>query len=345
MSGEASIEIPAIDLESMLAGDSVATARCADEVDTACADVGFMIVSGHGVPTPVIENLHDAAHGFFSLPLDEKRRVRSPVSNLYQGYAHPGPDKGDHTSERQSFNVQRFDTSDQARSAGYPDDLDDLFFDALWPAEPVGFGSAVRAYFAEMERLVDTVLGLLETALDVAAGSLTSLMNQHLSNQAINYYSDDIESGHEASPYRFKAHQDGSLITILHQDDGPGSLQLHRRGAGWLNVPPTPGTVIVNTGEILTRLSNGRYPATPHRVLHPPAGAASAPRISAPHFAKPGLDARIGPLPELVERTGESVGPTLTGREWYRRNQQQIDDGYDSTQQYEDLAARGEAPA
>lgn len=335
---------PVIDVSGFFTGTTDERAAIAGAVAEACEDVGFLLLSGHGVAQQAIDDLHTATLEFFALPLEEKRLVRSPVDNLYQGYAHPGQSKGDHTSERQSYNVQKFDTVAQARAAGYPEDVGDYLYEALWPTAPTSFEPAVRRYLVEMEAFADRIMQIFDLALGLDAGRLAGFTDQHLSNQAVNYYSDDIDSGHEPSPYRFKAHRDGSTFTILHQDDGPGSLQLHKRGEGWLDVAAIEGTFVVNTGEILERYTNGRWEATPHRVLHPPADAPKVPRISAPYFVKPSLDAPIAPLPELL--AGEPAKfESHTGRTWSQRNIRNIDDGYDSTRQFEDLVATNPALA
>ncbi len=339
------VTVPVVDVSPFGSASTPDRQRVAAEVASGFEEIGFLVVAGHGVPDEVIDGIYAAGRAFFELPLDQKRAVRSPVHNLYQGYAHPGPNPGDHTSERQSYNVFRFDTIAEAVAHGYPEDLDGLFFEALWPREPAGFRAAVRAYYAHMELLVERLLEMVELGLGTAPGSLTSMLEHHLSTQVINYYSDDIDSGHEPSPYRFKAHHDGSLITVLSQNDGPGPLQLYHREAGWLDVAAVDDTFIVNAGEILTRLTNGRFPATPHRVLQPPADAPKTARMSTPFFFKPGLDARIAPLPELITDPESSRFEPHTGRSWYLRNQANIDNGYDSTKQYEDLASAGDVPA
>lgn len=337
---------PVIDVAPFFDGSPDERSAVAAAVGAACADIGFLLLTGHGVPADAIAGLHDAAMEFFGLPLEAKRLVRSPNDNLYQGYAHPGPNPGDHTSERQSYNVQRFDTVDEALAAGYPDDVGNYIWPALWPAEPASFQPAVRRYMAEMEAFSERIMRILEVALGLADGYFAAFVDRNLSNQAVNYYSDDIESGHAPTPYRFKAHRDGSMFTILYQDDGPGSLQLYKRGVGWLDVAAIEGTFVVNTGEILERYTNGRWVATPHRVLHPPADAPKRPRISAPYFVKPNLDAPIAALPELLgPGETDTGGPVYTGRTWSARNLQNIADGYDSTRQFEDLVAANPALA
>lgn len=340
MSSDLLIPLPVVDLSSFATGTEEERRRIADEVAHACEEIGFVLFSGHGVPQAVIDEFTETAKQFFQLPLEQKRLVRSPVNNLFQGYAHPGPNQGDHTSERQSFNVQRFDTMAEAVAHGYPDDIDDILLDALWPSEPSGFRDAWRAYFEEMEGLAARILGIFELALGLPDGTFEKMVAHDPSTQAANYYSTDIDSGHEPSPFRFKAHLDGSVITILYQDDGPGSLQLHQRGTGWRDVPAVEGTFVMNIGEVMARWTNDRFVATPHRVLHPAPEQATRPRISAPFFLKPDPDAVVGPLEQLIAPGDEPRYPTTTGRGWLRKGQSDIYAGYDSTKQFEALAEK-----
>jgi isopenicillin N synthase-like dioxygenase len=190
-----------------------------------------------------------------------------------------------------------------------------------------------------MEVLARRLLTIFEESLGLEAGWFTPHCDLDQSTLAANYYSNEIDSGHEPSPYRFKAHVDGSLLTILYQDDGPGSLQLHQRGRGWGDVLPVEGTFVVNLGELMARWTNDHFVATPHRVLRPPAELESIPRLSAPFFFKPNHDAVVAPIPELLA-TGEAAKyDPVSGRDWLSRDQRATLDGYDSTVRFEELAA------
>ena len=46
-------QIPAIDLAPFLADDPAGRRMVADAVAAACRDVGFLVISGHGVPQAV----------------------------------------------------------------------------------------------------------------------------------------------------------------------------------------------------------------------------------------------------------------------------------------------------
>ncbi len=334
------LDVPVVDIERFEHGSAAERSAIAESVADACAEVGFVLVAGHGVPDDLLDAFYDVSRAFYQLPLEAKLAVRSPIESLYQGYACPGDGPGFHTSERQSFNVGRFDTVAEAIAAGAPDDIGDHMHEALWPDVPASFREIWRAYFAEMDRFTARLMRVFEVGLGLTTGRLGDFVGLDPSSLVANYYSDDIESGHEPSPYRFKAHRDGDIFTMLHQDDGPGALQLYERHRGWRDVLPVPGTYVVNIGEQLERLTNDRFVATPHRVLNPPEGAdRSIPRMSSPFFVKASLDAVIAPLPELITPGEQPHYDPITGREWLNRNVAQIQEGYDSTVRFEEQFA------
>jgi isopenicillin N synthase-like dioxygenase len=328
-------EVPIVDLSTFDTDpDGLSKALC-----DACATVGFVSVAGHGVDADLIQRFFAISEEFFRLPLEEKLKFRSPNDLLFQGYACPGTGPGFHTSERQSFNVFKFDTVADAIANGYPDDVGAVFYDAIWPERPAEFPAIWREYYAAIEHIASRLLRAFERGLGLADGWFAPHVKFSPSTLAANYYSNDIDSGHEPSPFRFPAHTDEDIFTILYQDEGPGSLQLHQRGEGWRNVVPVPGTFVVNIGELMARWTNDKLRATPHRVLAPKNPAEERPRMSAPFFFKPDLDAVIGPIPELLDAGEEPRYETYTGRGWLRRAQENIDSGYDTSKQFAEREA------
>ncbi|MFT3852889.1 MAG: 2-oxoglutarate and iron-dependent oxygenase domain-containing protein [Ilumatobacteraceae bacterium] len=328
--------VPIIDIAPFDSGDPVARAAVVRAVGHACSGIGFILVAGHGVPQDAIDDFTTEIHRFFSLPVEEKLRFKSPDDDLFQGYACPGNGPGWHTSERQSFNVQRHDTWDEMLAAGYPADTERVFAPALWPS--AAYRRACRRYFEEMEGLAARLLRIFEAYLGLPDGWFADKVDHDPSTQAANWYSDEIDAGHDPSPYRFKAHLDGSVITILHQDDGPGSLQLHQRGVGWGDVAAVPGTFVVNLGEVLARWTNDRFVATPHRVLKP-AVPDPRPRVSCPFFLKANVDAVIAPIPSLLGPGEAPKYPPVTGLEWLVGDAKLRYANQDSTVRFEELAA------
>ena len=86
-------------------------------------------------------------------------------------------------------------------------------------------------------------------------------------------------------------HTDYGLITILAQD-ASGGLEVRGPG-GWLAAPPVDGAFVVNLGDMLERMTGGRYRSTPHRVRN----ASGLDRLSFPLFLDPGWNAEVLPVP------------------------------------------------
>ena len=89
-------------------------------------------------------------------------------------------------------------------------------------------------------------------------------------------------------------HTDYGLLTLLAQDDA-GGLQV-RAPDGWIDAPPIPGTLVCNIGDMLDRLTGGRYRSTPHRVRN----LSGHDRLSFPFFLDPGFADEVPPLPALA---------------------------------------------
>ena len=82
----AAASIAQIDLEPYRAGGRQARADVVERVDVACQDIGFFIVTGHGLPTSLIDDTMNMADGFFRLPLEEKLQIRQPATDISRGY-------------------------------------------------------------------------------------------------------------------------------------------------------------------------------------------------------------------------------------------------------------------
>ncbi|KAJ4832712.1 hypothetical protein Tsubulata_035197 [Turnera subulata] len=104
------------------------------------------------------------------------------------------------------------------------------------------------------------------------------------------------------------AHTDSTLFTILYQNNTSG-LQVLKEGAGWVTVPPIPGALVVNVGDLLHILSNGLYPSVLHRAMV----NRTKERLSLAYLYGPQPSVQISPLPKLV---GPSQPPLYRPVTW-----------------------------
>ena len=96
---------------------------------------------------------------------------------------------------------------------------------------------------------------------------------------------------------RYRAHSDYTGFTILRPDPEIIGLEAQAADGVWISVPPRPGALIVNAGDLLQVWTNDRWRSAPHRVVNPPPGSAPRPRLSLVFFTGPADDTVVEPLP------------------------------------------------
>jgi isopenicillin N synthase-like dioxygenase len=96
--------------------------------------------------------------------------------------------------------------------------------------------------------------------------------------------------------YRIGPHTDWGGMTLLDRQPGLGGLQIQTLDDEWVDAPYVPGTLTVNTGDLISHWSGGRWRSTRHRVLAPPPEAPAEELLSLVFFHDPDYDAVITPL-------------------------------------------------
>ncbi|HEV3226718.1 MAG TPA: 2-oxoglutarate and iron-dependent oxygenase domain-containing protein, partial [Acidimicrobiales bacterium] len=253
----------------------------AEQIDVACRDTGFFFVVGHGVPAALLRRLDASAREFFALGEAEK----SVIAMRHGGRAWRGwfPVGAELTSGRPDQKEGLYFGQERP-----PSDLP-LHGPNLFPARPASMREAVLEYMRTVTELGQRVLSGMALALgldrDWFAVHLTS---EPLVLFRIFHYPplSTIDNG-----WSVGEHTDYGLITILAQDTS-GGLEVRGRD-GWIDVPPIPDAFVVNLGDMLERMTGGRYKSTPHRVHN----TSGVDRLSFPLFLDPAWDAEVLPVP------------------------------------------------
>ena len=292
--------VPIIDISPFATGDAAARLVVAEQVRDACRDLGFLVISGHGVDEGMVSSLYDVTRTFFELPVEQKMTVARPQPDQIRGYSgFESESLGNLEGEaappdlKELFDIGPLDVP-----------ADDPYFTAeaagqhfapnVWPEEPAGFEAAWRTYFGAMEGLTLQLLAIFATALDLPEDFFESKVDQHISILRANYYPRQLDEPREGQ-IRGGGHTDYTALTILWQEDVPeGGLQVRTASGEWIDVPVVPGTFVVNLGDSMMRWTNDTWISTMHRVVNPPRDiAAEHARISFAHFVQPNYDAVI----------------------------------------------------
>jgi isopenicillin N synthase-like dioxygenase len=315
-------EFPVIDLAGMAAPQEE-RAALARQVDAICRQTGFLAITGHGVPQPVIDAAWVAARAFFDLPLEEKRAVAPPYPGYPYGYfaseaeSLAGSLGEDAPPDRkESFNIGPLE---RPPGLGPGLEADFCYAPSLWPAMPAELRSALSAYYREMEALAGRLMALFAPALDLPEDFFVPYIDRPISAlRTLNYPHNDIPP--LAGQLRAGAHSDYGSLTILRADAAPGGLEIRSPSGGWVAVPPVEGGFIINIGDLMAQWTNDRWVSTLHRVVNPPAQAGSTRRQSFAFFHQPNWDAEITclpgclPLGELPRYPATLSGPHLMAK-------------------------------
>uniref|UniRef100_A0A6N2M7K7 Fe2OG dioxygenase domain-containing protein n=1 Tax=Salix viminalis TaxID=40686 RepID=A0A6N2M7K7_SALVM len=270
--------IPLIDI-SKLDEPEVAEAIC-----EAAEKWGFFQVINHGVPIEVLENVKEATHQFFGLSAEEKRKYLkefSPSNNVRFGTSFsPEAEKALEWKDYLSL----FYVSEDEASALWPSVCRDHVLEYMKRSEIV------------VRKLLDVLMKNLNvTEIDETKESL--LMGSKRIN--LNYYpicpNPELTVG-------VGRHSDVSTLTVLLQDD-IGGLYVRGNNDSWIHVPPVNGSIVINVGDALQIMSNGRYKSVEHRVI----ANGSNNRISVPIFINPGPSEKISPFPEVLASGEKAV--------------------------------------
>ena len=292
------LNVPVIDIAPFRSGSDKAAVACA--VDAACREIGFLVISGHGVPSELVERTRAAGRAFFDLPLSEKRRVARPAPNVARGYIplegesvgrsrDPGATAGD---LNESLMIGPVDAPDLA----YAEAGGAHFAPNLWPCEPASLRPAWTEYYRAMGDLARTLMRIFALALGHDEFLFDGSVDRHISRLRVRNYPAPL-SRPLPGQIRAGAHSDYGSLTILCTEDRAGGLQVFNAAGEWVDVPILPDTFIVNIGDLMARWTNDAWVSTLHRVVNPPAGAeAASRRQSLVFFHNPNYDAPIESL-------------------------------------------------
>jgi len=293
--------VPVIDVAPFLCGGEAERRDVARVIGSACEDIGFFTIVGHGVDDALVRRMSDVSRAFFDLPVDDKQRVRRPRPEQSRGYIGLGEENLSYSVGRDTTDLKEFfaigpvDVPDEPyyrAPAAYPS-----FAPNVWPEKPAELRAIYTEYYRAMERLAAHLMRAFALALALREDFFRDATDRHISGIRVVNYPDQPEAP-AAGQLRAGAHSDYGALTILKSENVPGGLEVLNRGGEWVGVAPVPGAFVINLGDLMMHWTNDRWISTLHRVVNPPRDAAlGSRRQSIVFFSQPNYDALIECLP------------------------------------------------
>jgi isopenicillin N synthase-like dioxygenase len=292
------LDVPTIDLTPYRTGGEAGKRQVAEAVGQACTDIGFLVISGHGIPDDLIQRTYGVSRRFFELPVEEKAKLNRPSPDQVRGYSAVGDEGLSYTlgdpappDLKESLSVGPLDVPDEpyySMAVAGPH-----FAPNLWPEALPELRETWAEYFAAMEILSRDLMRIFALALDLPETYFDDTGDKHISMFRALHYPNQPDAPLDRQ-LRAGAHADYGALTILRQENVPGSLQVQNKQGEWVDVPAVSDTFVVNIGDLMMQWTNDKWVSTMHRVVNPPRDKANdASRVSLVYFHQPNYDAMV----------------------------------------------------
>jgi isopenicillin N synthase-like dioxygenase len=252
--------IKTCDIGRFLRGNADDRQAFARELGDALHDIGFAILVGHGVDGALYDEAERRVEEIFtSLTLAEKQRFRAQRhGSVNQGYFPVKETSDIHPDlvEGWVFCRRAFDLGEGPVRVEdfWPRPADEPFFRALCQSH---------------ERLILPVMQSLLAYLGCDPHLYDSKLDRTNFGLRLNYYPPMSEADDATGAGRLLGHEDVDLFTFLPAPRVEGLQLLNRASMKWVRVEAPKGSIILNTGDYMQRISNDIFPSTTHRVSKP----------------------------------------------------------------------------
>nr|XP_043624795.1 1-aminocyclopropane-1-carboxylate oxidase 3-like [Erigeron canadensis] len=263
---------PLINMEKLNGEERGATMN---KIKDACENWGFFELVNHGISHELLDTVERMTKGHY------KKCMEVRFKEMVAAKALEGVKTEVNNMDWEStFFMRHLPTSNISEIP----DLDDQYRELM------------RDFAGKLEKLAEDLLDLLCENLGLEKGYLKKAFKgskaPNFGTKVSNYPpcpTPDLIKG-------LRAHTDAGGIILLFQDDKVSGLQLLKDGE-WIDVPPLRHSIVINLGDQIEVITNGKYKSVMHRVIAQTDGA----RMSIASFYNPGNDAVIYPAKALVK--------------------------------------------
>ncbi len=290
--------LPIVDISLLFSNDSGDRKQVARELGVAARETGFLYLKGHRVDPSLIEKLKATSREFFAQDLERKMSNYIGLSENHSGYVPQGEEEfyTPTVDLKEAYDIGFESSSLMARFVENASNQ--------WPDDQ-SFKEAIKAYYDEMLSLSRTLFRGFALALELPEDTFTKNLSKPPSQLRILHYFDNPEAKEDDSG--IGAHTDYEFFTIL-LPTAPG-LQVLNGANEWINVPLIDDCFVINIGDMMEVVTNGKYVATSHRVRQ-----VQQERYAFPFFSSLDYDTPVAPMQSLLDTDERTVSePIICG--------------------------------
>lgn len=300
--------IPSVNLEDFISGDPARKEKFVKEIGAAFEGIGFVALSGHFLSDELVEDLYSEIKKFFQLPQEVKDKYEIEGIGGQRGYTSFGKE---HAKGKKEGDLKEFWHFGQ-----YVEDNPKL--EAEYPANVIvkelpKFNAVGKETYKMLEKTAKYVLRALALHLDLEETYFDDyIKNGNSILRPIHYPPITTEP---KNAVRAAAHGDINLITLLMGAHGKG-LQVQNHQGEWVDAIARPDQLMINVGDMLSRLSNNKLKSTIHQVVNPPRELWGTSRYSIPFFMHPISEMPLDCLENCIDEEHPKAYEDITAGEF-----------------------------
>lgn len=286
-----------------------------DDLYQGIVDYGFIILKDHDVQPELLKKAYETLEKLYSLPVETKRKYISEKGGGQRGYTAFGTE---HAKDSPVMDLKEFWHVGREVPDGHP--FAKYYPKNIWPNDTVPeFKEIFEKLYSQLQTAGIQMMEALTGPLKVNKDFFKEMVVEGNSILRLLHYP-PIPEGVDPRCVRAAAHEDINFITILPAATQSG-LQLKDRDGAWLDVESDFGTLIVDAGDMLARITNDVIPSTTHRVINPQDGTNTS-RYSMPFFMHPHPESSLACLDSC--RGSGAKYPDITGHDFLMQRLQEI---------------------
>ncbi|MCM4166395.1 Validamycin A dioxygenase [Arenibacter antarcticus] len=300
--------IPSVNLADFISGDQARKEKFIKEIGNAFEDIGFVALSGHFLSDKLVEDLYTEIKEFFNLPQEVKDKYEIEGIGGQRGYTSFGKEhaKGRKEGDLKEFwHFGQYVENDPILEKDYPKNVVVKELDR--------FNEVGKETYKMLEKTAKYVLRALALHLDLEETYFDNyIKNGNSILRPIHYPPIEQEP---KNAVRAAAHGDINLITLLMGAHGKG-LQVKNKKGEWIDAIASPDQLMINVGDMLSRLSNNKLKSTIHQVVNPPRELWGTSRYSVPFFMHPISEMPLNCLENCIDASNPKLYNDISAGEF-----------------------------